>query len=105
MGAGNFRHLEVLDLRDVFYASQQSKEANEATLATTIRWTGGCLKRLLIDNGCAGADVAEAIAAMGSRLEELCMPCCTGLTDAGLRAIAAACKKLQRLCVGGPSRC
>ena len=103
--AGNFCQLETLDLRDVFYASQQSAEANGAILASAIRGTAHCLKRLLIDNGCAGAEVAEAITSRGARREELSMPCCTGLDDAGLQGIAAACVKLQRLCVGGPSRC
>ena len=104
IGAGNFQELETLDLRDVFCASQHSNEANQATVASVVRGTGGRLKRLLIDNGCAGADVAEAIASKGALLEELSMPCCTGLSDAGLQGIAAACKQLQRLCVGGPSR-
>ena len=104
--AGNFRLLKTLDLRDVFYASRQSKEANEEALASAIWGTSkGCLKRLLVDNGLAGAEVAEAIASRGSRMEELSMPCCKGLSDAGLQKIAAACTKLRRLCVGGPSRC
>ena len=101
---GNFHELETLDLRDVFCASQHGDEANQATLASIVRGTGGRLKRLLIDNGYAGADVAEAIASKGGCLEELSMPCCTGLSDAGLQAIAAACKQLRRLCMGGPSR-
>ena len=88
-----------------FVHPSMATRANQATLASAVRGTGGRLKRLLIDNGCAGADVAEAIASKGGCLEELSMPCCTGLSDAGLQAIAAACKQLRRLCVGGPSRC
>ena len=103
--AGNFNLLETLDLRDVFCASQPGDEANQATVASVVRGTGGRLKRLLIDNGCAGADVTEAIASKGGCLEELSLPCCTGLSDTGLQAIAAACTQLRRLCVGGPSRC
>ena len=94
-----------MDLRNTFGASQQSEAADEVTLASTIRGTQGRLKTLLIDNGCAGNDVAEAIASVGQSLEQLSMPCCAGLSDAGLQKIAAACKELQRLSVGGPSRC
>ena len=94
----------MLDLRGVFCSSQQENTDNEAMLDSTIRGTGGSLKRLLIDNGCTGNDVAEAIASRGACLEELSMPCCTGLSDSGLTRIALACKQLLRLCVGGPSR-
>ena len=103
--AGNFEQLEVLDLRFCFYPSQQSKAADEVALAGAIRGTRGRLKRLLIDQGCASDDVAEAIASKGARLEQLSVVACAGLSDAGLRTIAAACKQLQSLTVGGPSRC
>ena len=103
--AGSFDELEVLDLRNTFCALQQSKAADEATLASAIRATPGRLKRLLIDNGYAGHDVTGAIASRGACLEDLSMPCCAGLSDAGLQAIAATCKNLQKLSVGGFSRC
>ena len=103
--AGCFHELETMDLRDVFCASQPGDETNQTTLASIVRGTGGSLKRLLIDNGCAGANVTETIASKGGCLEELSMPCCTGLSDTGLQAIAAASTQLRRLCVGGPSRC
>lgn len=74
-------------------------------LSKCCRGTSSSLKRLLIDNAYAGDDVAHAIASAGSCLQELSMPCCTGLTDVGLRCIAAACTQLRRLSVGGPARC
>ncbi|CAL5224807.1 g7552 [Coccomyxa viridis] len=104
--SGSFDQLQTLDLRRCFAAStQESLEKNEAALARIIRGTGGRLKRLLIDDGCAGADVVEAIASKGSQLEELSICDCRGVSDAGLQALAAACKQLTRLYVGGDSRC
>ncbi len=104
--AGSFDQLQTLDLCRCFAAStQESIEKNEAASASIIRGTGGRLRRLRIDDGCAGADVVEAIASKGSRLEQLAICDCRGLTDAGLQALAAACKQLARLRVGGDSRC
>ena len=97
--AGNFRQLETLDLRDVFRS--RSTNYSAACTASIIQGTGGRLRRLLIDHGPAGGDVAAAIAARGSSLEELSMVYCEGLSDVGMQSIAAACKQLTRLSVGG----
>lgn len=102
--AGVFEELETLDLRGVFCSSQQSDHRKDGTLSKIIMKTGGRLSRLLIDNAAVGAQVALAVADRCPLLRELSMPCCALVTDRDLASMAAACKQLQTLCVGGPSK-
>ena len=97
--AGTFRQLETLDLRDVFRS--RSTNYSAACTASIIQGTGGRLRRLLIGPWPCWRRCGGAIAARGSSLEELSMVYCEGLSDVGMQSIAAACKQLTRLSVGG----
>ena len=103
--AGMFSKLHLLDLSNVFSTSQQSSRQKESLLTDVIEGTCGHLRNLYLDNAHVGEEAAQAIALKCTKLEELSLPGCTGLTDTGLECIALACKRLQILRIGGgPSR-